>query len=102
MLAGPQFVISVFPIVAGVVIALGGLRDLLDSMAMKKAGLSFWKTALAFSLITIALGIFIFANPFGTMETVVTLLGFALLYNGVTGLVTIFRDNSSSSDGKKS
>lgn len=91
VLAGPQFVISVFPIVAGVVIALGGLRDLLDSLAMKRDGQAFWKIAMAFSLITIAFGILIFANPFGTMETVVTLLGIALLYNGVTGLFTIIK-----------
>lgn len=90
VLASPEFVVSVLPIVAGLIIAVAGVRDLIDALHRKSAGLGGWKLALVLSLITIAFGILIFANPFATMETLATILGVALLYNGIAGLITAF------------
>ena len=89
VLAAPGLVISIFPIVAGVSIAVSGVYDLAGALRRKKAGFSF-KLPLILALITIAMGILLFANPFATMETLVVVLGVALVYNGITKFFTGF------------
>lgn len=87
IIASPAFVVSLFPIIVGVIIALYGLSDLLAALNMKKADNGGWKLALILSVITIILGIVLFANPFKTMSTLVRIIGVVLVYKGVTGLI---------------
>ena len=91
VLVSPEFILSIFPIAAGLMIAVGGVRDLLTALEIKQEGFDGWKLALLLALITIAFGILIFANPFGTMETLAVILGVALIYDGVAGIFTVFR-----------
>lgn len=86
IIASPAFVVSLFPIIVGIIIALYGLSDLLAALNMKKADIGSWKIALILSVITIILGIVLFVNPFKTMSTLVRIIGVVLVYKGITGL----------------
>ena len=87
VLASPQFLIDIFPIVVGVIIAVSGAANLVRTLRVKKNGGSGWQILLVLSLVTIALGILIFANPFGSMSTLIRVIGVILVYNGVVGLI---------------
>ena len=80
------FVISLFPIFAGVIIALQGVLYLISTLRMKSDNNS-WKLGLVLSLVMIAFGILIFANPFATLATLVRLTGVALIYNAISGII---------------
>ena len=80
------FVISLFPIFAGVIIAAQGVLYLISALRMKSDNNS-WKLGLVLSLVMIAFGILIFANPFATQAALVRLAGIALIYNAVSGLI---------------
>ena len=80
------FVISLFPIFAGVIIALQGVLYLISTLRMKSDNNS-WKLGLVLSLVMIAFGILIIANPFATQATLVRLTGVALIYNAISGII---------------
>ena len=86
IIASPAFVVSLFPIVVGVIVALYGLSDLITALNMKKEDIGAWKLALILSTITIILGVILFMNPFQTMTTLVRIIGVVLVYKGITGL----------------
>ncbi len=81
------FVISLFPIFAGVIIALQGVLYLISTLRMKSNNNDSWKLGVVLSLIMIAFGVLVFANPFATQATLVRLAGVALIYNAVSGLI---------------
>lgn len=81
-----SFVISLFPIFAGVIIALQGVLYLISTLRMKSDNNS-WKLGLVLSLVMIAFGILIIANPFATQATLVRLTGVALIYNAISGII---------------
>ena len=81
------FVISLFPFFAGVIIAVQGVLYLISAFRMKSDNNNSWKLGLVLSLVMIAFGILIFANPFATQTALVRLAGIALIYNAVSGLI---------------
>ena len=85
ILSSPGFIISIFPILAGIVIAAGGVDNLLLALAVRKAG-GEWVVLLALSVITIATGVFLFSNPFAVQSTLVRVTGVVLVYNGFVSL----------------
>ncbi|MCR5826634.1 MAG: DUF308 domain-containing protein [Oscillospiraceae bacterium] len=87
ILANPDFVIAVLPIIAGLLIAVNGFESLLRAFALRRAGLP-WGVPCILSLISILLGVLIFANPFGTQALLVRVFAFGLIYDGIVGLVT--------------
>lgn len=86
ILSSPAFVISLYPIIIGIVIALYGLSDVLSAIQMKRLGMSVWKQSIVMAIISVVLGIVILCNPFGTVSTLVRIIGVVLIYKAVTGL----------------
>ena len=85
LLAAPAFVLSLFPVLAGVVIVLYGIADVLSALSIRRNG-GRWKTSLLLAVITVALGLLLLANPFSTMAILVRVLGLVLIYKSVTGI----------------
>ena len=83
IIASPSFIIRLFPIVAGVLIAISGVETLVKSLSLRKHGIEAWKMLLILSVITIAFGILIFANPFQTQELLVRVFACGLVYDGI-------------------
>lgn len=86
VLLNPAFVISLFPIFMGIIIALAGAMNLMRSFDLKKAGYEKWYVMLILSMITICFSVLILANPFSTMELLVKIVGVSLVYSGTYGI----------------
>ena len=84
--ANPAFLISFFPVLGGVLIALSGVDSLMTALNWKRAGNDTWKPLLILSVVTIALGILIFANPFATMDILIRVFAVILVYDGLVGV----------------
>ncbi|MBQ9608148.1 MAG: DUF308 domain-containing protein [Lachnospiraceae bacterium] len=86
VLTNRGLVISIFPILTGVGIAIYGAFGIAQALTFKKYYATGWQASLVFSAITIGVGMLIAANPFGTMNTIVRLIGIVLVYNGIVGI----------------
>ena len=87
VLIKPGWVIAVFPMVAGIFVAFNGILNTLHALQTRKAGSRGWQILLVLSLLSIVVGILLFANPFAYMSTLVILLGAVLIYNGILGII---------------
>ena len=87
----PQVLIDMFPTVAGVLIILNGFFNLLKALDSRRLGFSKWLVSLLLAAVTIALGIFLLAHPFSTMQLLVRILGVVLIYNGLSSLWIVTR-----------
>lgn len=86
-------VISIFPTIAGILVALGGVAGLVQSIRQKSKGKD-WKYMAAVSVTSVILGVIMFIRGFDK-ETILRVLGAALLYLGVIGSVNAMEDKSS-------
>ena len=86
VLTNRGLVISIFPVLTGVGIAIYGAFGIAQALTFRKFYSTGWQASLLFSVITIGVGILIAANPFSTMNTIVRLVGIVLIYNGVVGI----------------
>ena len=87
LIANPGFIISIFPIIAGVMIAVSGAESLMRALKLKKRGHERGLLMVILAVITIAFGILIFANPFATQALLVRVFACGLIYNGVVKLI---------------
>ncbi|MBQ7707982.1 MAG: DUF308 domain-containing protein [Lachnospiraceae bacterium] len=86
VLVNRGLVISIFPVLTGVGLAIYGAFGIAQAITFKKYYTKGWEAPLLFSIITILVGVLIAANPFSTMNTIVRLIGIVLTYNGVVGI----------------
>ncbi|MBQ7146074.1 MAG: DUF308 domain-containing protein [Lachnospiraceae bacterium] len=89
-------VVDIFPTVAGIVVAAGGIAGIVQSLRSKNAKKD-WKLLLAVSLTTIAMGIIMFIRKFDE-EAILRVMGTALLYLGAVGIVNHLDDADTKKD----
>lgn len=87
ILANPALVISIYPVIMGIVIILDGLSNVLSAISMKQHGISAWKYSIVLSLITIALGVIILCNPFSTVSALISIIGVVLIYDAISNIL---------------
>lgn len=87
VLASPGFVISLFPAIMGILIALYGLADLIDALNRKRAGAGNWKAAIVLAAVAIVLGVVVLVNPFKTMSVLVRIAGVILIYEAASEFI---------------
>lgn len=86
VLASPRFVVSLFPVIVGIIVALYGVSDLVAAIRLRRSGANdVW--ALVLAGVTVLLGVILIFAPFKTMTVLVRVIGFILVYKGVTGLL---------------
>ncbi|MGI5962760.1 MAG: HdeD family acid-resistance protein [Lawsonibacter sp.] len=73
------------------VLLFHGVVDLQGAVAMMKAKAKQYWVDLLLGAITLAWGLLILARPFGTFSALVVLIGVALVYDGISDLVLIWR-----------
>ena len=88
-LATPRFIVSIFPLVMGVVILAAGLYNLYQAYKLKQGGYDHWKTGMAMPVLTTILGIIVICNPFSTAILLMRIVGIVLVYKGITGLIML-------------
>ena len=86
IIANPGFIISMFPIIAGVLVAVNGIESLIRTLKLKKRNHDRWLLMLILAVITIAFGILTFVNPFATQALLVRVFACGLIYDGVVKL----------------
>ncbi len=86
IMRSPGLIISVIPRVIGILICIHGLADVSDAMTLRRSGYGRWSTALILGILTLALGAVLVYDPFDAVNTVMRVLGFFLLYDGVSDI----------------
>lgn len=79
----PETIVSLFPIFIGIMLLIHGVIDFSETIELKNLGYERWFIPLAMSILLILLAIVILINPFGTVETIVRVIGIVLIYDGL-------------------
>ena len=91
LLAIPQSVVALIQYIFAAVILFHGVLDLQSALALLKMRIRRSWVELLLALATVGLAVVIFLNPFGTVETLVMLIGWVLVFDGGSDLWIILR-----------
>nr|WP_308628180.1 DUF308 domain-containing protein [uncultured Eisenbergiella sp.] len=86
ILLKPDFVISLIPVIVGIILILHGLYDLQQAVYLGRSKYRFWWLALVFAGLTIALGGVLLWNPFEAMSVAIKVIGIFLVFDGLSDL----------------
>ncbi|MDD6057584.1 MAG: DUF308 domain-containing protein [Clostridiales bacterium] len=87
----PYSVVSLIPIVIGVVLAIHGIQDFQLALEAKAYGYERWGILLLLALISMLFGILCIVNAFGVVKLATQLIGVALVYDGISDLWLVSR-----------
>ena len=96
-----EMLISIIPFVVGLFLLISGVTSLQKAFEMKRMNYAKWNHGLIFTLIKVGLALVIVMNPFGTAMTLTRFIGACLVYDGATGLVTVFESVKAKIDYEK-
>ena len=96
-----EMLISIIPFVVGLFLLISGVTSLQKAFEMKRMNYTKWNHGLIFTLIKVGLALVIVMNPFGTAMTLTRFIGACLVYDGATGLVTVFESVKAKTDYEK-
>jgi hypothetical protein len=95
VLIQPEIVLTVIPVVIGVMLAAHGVRGLRESLAARKFGADTWGIGAVLAAISIVLGVICIVDAFGVVKLAFWVIGIALIYNGVSNIyIAITSSNS--------
>lgn len=86
IIASPQLVAVLVPRVIGALICIHGLGDIGDAVTLRRTDYPRWTAALILGLVTLALGAVLIFYSFTVLSTIVRIIGFFLLYDGVSDI----------------
>ena len=92
----PKTISSILPIIIGLILFLDGVFNIRHALGLHKFGDGAWKFILILGIITVAFGAVILFNPYSTATFTFRLIGIALVYNGVSDFIVLFRMNQAS------
>lgn len=87
----PDTVLSIIPIIVGIIIALHGLHNLQQAVGLCKEQYDKWWIALLLGIFTVGFGVLLIWRPFDAIETVVMLIGIFLIYDGLSNIWIVSR-----------
>lgn len=87
--AQPRIVLSIIPVVVGIIVLIHGLMDIQYTLDIKKAGSEKWWIALIAAVLTLIVGLLLVLNPFTVYEITMVLVGVAMLYDGGSDLALL-------------
>ncbi len=96
-----EMLISIIPFVVGMFLLVSGITSLQKALEMKRMNYAKWNHGLIFTLIKLGLALVIVMNPFGTAMALTRFIGACLVYDGATGLVTVFEGVKAKTDYEK-
>ena len=91
ILAWPGFFVAYLFIVLGIIVLVTGINDVIEAVGEHGLGLDFWWQTLVMGIVTLLLGVFVIAAPFSMAQAVMMVYGIALVFDGVTEVVTGIR-----------
>lgn len=87
----PQSVLSLIPIVIGVILAVHGVQDLKVAFDTKRNGYTKWWSMFLMAIISLALGIICIVNAFGMVTLTMQIIGIALVYDGISDIWIVYK-----------
>lgn len=91
IVANPGRVLSLIPIIVGILIVIHGISKLQQAITLCKSQYSRWWLALLLAVLTLGLGLLLIFKPFAAIDTVVMLIGLFLIYDGVSNIWIVSR-----------
>lgn len=82
----PESIVSLVPIVIGVILAIHGIQDLKLAFETKGNGYEKWWIMLIIALISLSFGVLCIVNAFGMVKLALQFVGIALIYDGISDL----------------
>ncbi len=86
IIINPGTVIAAIPIVMGILIAIHGIQNIAQGLALKDRGYEKWKIVLILGIITVLMGAILIFNPFAAANMMVRMIGCFLMYDGISDL----------------
>lgn len=87
----PDKVMAIIPIIVGIVIAIHGLHNFQQALELWRDKYDRWWTALILGVLTVGFGVLLICRPFAAVDTVVMLIGFFLIYDGLSNVWIVSR-----------
>lgn len=84
--ARPESIVSLVPIVIGVMLCVHGVQDMKLSFESKANGYEKWWSMLLIALISLIFGVLCIVNAFGIVTLALQFIGVALIYDGLTDI----------------
>ncbi|MCM1125729.1 MAG: DUF308 domain-containing protein [Lachnospiraceae bacterium] len=91
ILVKPEMIIMAVPVIVGILIAIHGLHNIVQSISLKKDGYEGWWIACLMGVLTAVLGGVLIYNPFKVVDMVVRFIGIFLVYDGLSDMWIISR-----------
>ena len=85
----PRIVLSIIPVVVGIIVLIHGLMDIQYTLDIKRTGSTKWWIALIAAILTLIVGLLLVFNAFTAYEISMIMLGIAMLYDGGSDLVLL-------------
>lgn len=82
----PAVIVSLIPVVIGVILAFHGVRGVKETLDAKRYGLNSWVVNLTLSILEIVFGLVCIFDAFGVMEKAVMLVGIILVIGGLANI----------------
>lgn len=79
-----EWIISLVPVILGVLVLASGCRKLQDVIDMKRMEYGNWVLMLVLAAVNVAFGVVLIVNPFETALLLLQLMGAGLIFSGVT------------------
>lgn len=87
----PDKVLAIIPIIVGIVIAIHGLHNVKQAMELWRDKYDKWWVAAIMGVLTVGFGVLLICRPFSAIDTVVMMIGFFLIYDGVSNIWIVSR-----------
>lgn len=87
----PASVVSLIPIVIGVILVIHGIQDLKLAIEAKGNIYEKWWIMLIIALVSLVLGVLCIVNAFGMVKLATQIIGIALVYDGISDLWIVNR-----------
>ena len=82
----PESIVSLIPIVIGVILCVHGIQDLKLAVETKRNGYGKWWSMLIIAAVSLVFGVLCIVNAFGMVMLALQFIGIALIYDGISDL----------------
>lgn len=84
--ASPERIVSLVPIVIGVVLCIHGIQDMKLAFETRENGYEKWWTMMIVAVISLVFGIICISKAFGMVTLALQFIGIGLIYDGLSDL----------------
>ena len=80
----PDWLLKFIPKLAGAIILIDGVANLLETMTLGRQKFGKWWLSLIFAILTIVVGLILIIRPLGAIKMIFMLVGLSMIYDAVT------------------